>query len=111
MLCKGYAEANNKLLKSHNTNKPTSYIIYLDANNLYVYMDTMTQPLPTEILDWVNPKDFSLDNYSNDCPIGCSLEVVLDYPDELHDLHNVYPLASQKIELKKKCCPTITYKS
>ena len=51
MLCKGYAEANNKLLKLHNTNKPTSYIIYLDANNLYIYMNTMTQPLPTEILD------------------------------------------------------------
>ena len=34
-ICKGYAKANNKLLKSNHGNKPTSYRIYLDANNLY----------------------------------------------------------------------------
>ena len=34
MICKGYAGANNKLLRSYNLNKPTSYIGYLDANNL-----------------------------------------------------------------------------
>ena len=33
MNCKGYAEASNKFLESHNGNKPTQYIIYLDANN------------------------------------------------------------------------------
>ena len=37
MICKGYAEANNKFLKSYDINKPTSCIIYLDANNLYGY--------------------------------------------------------------------------
>ena len=37
MICKGYAEANNKSLKSYDINKPTSCIIYLDANNLYGY--------------------------------------------------------------------------
>ena len=35
----------------------------------------MMQLLPTEILDWVNPKDFNLDNYSNKSQIGCFLEV------------------------------------
>ena len=29
----------------------------------------MTQLIPTEILDWVDPKDFSLYGYSNDSPI------------------------------------------
>ena len=39
---------------------------------------------------------FNLDNYFKDFAIGCFLEVIdLDYPDELHDLHNEYPLASQ----------------
>ena len=56
----------------------------------------MMQLLPTEILEWVNPKYVNLD----DCPIGSStgsfLEVGVDYPDELHDLHNDYPLASKK---------------
>ena len=54
-----------------------------DANNLYG--DAMTQFLPSEILDWLNPKDFSLDINSNDSPIGCFEEVDIDYPDELHD--------------------------
>ena len=62
----------------------------------------MIQLLPTEILDWVNPKEFNLDNYSNDSPIGCFLGVDLYYPDELHDLHNDYPLAGEKIEVKKE---------
>ena len=45
----------------------------------------MMEPLPTEILDWVNPKYFNLDNHSIDSLIGCFLEVDLDYLDELHD--------------------------
>ena len=45
MICKGYAEANNKFLKSYDAKKPTSYIIYLDTNNLYGH--SMIQLLPT----------------------------------------------------------------
>ena len=82
MIFKGYIKANNKFLKSYGVDKPTSNIIYLDANNLYGR--SMTQLLPTETLDWVNSKDFNLDNYYNDSPIGCFLEAYFDYPDELH---------------------------
>ena len=63
------------------------------------------------LLDWVNPKDFNLDNHSINTPIGCFLEVDLDYPDELHDLHHDCPLVGEKIEAKKKCCLAINYKS
>ena len=66
MICNDNAEANSKFLKSFGANKPTSYIMYLEANNLYRH--SMIQLLPTEILDWDNPKDFDLDNYSNDSP-------------------------------------------
>ena len=62
----------------------------------------MTQPLPTETLDCLNPKDFSLDNYCNDSQVGFSLKVFLDYPDELHDLCNDYLSAGQKIELQNE---------
>ena len=51
MICKGYAEANIKFMKSYDSNKPTSYIVYLDANNLYGH--SMMKLLSTEILDWV----------------------------------------------------------
>ena len=63
MICKGYAEAKIKFLRSYstskhtsynNTGKPTSYIKYLDVNNLYPH--SMMQVSPTEILDWYNPK-------------------------------------------------------
>ena len=48
----------------------------------------MMQLLPTETLDWVNPKNFNLDNNSSDIPVDSFLDVDLDYPDELNDLHN-----------------------
>ena len=67
LICKPYAEVHNKLLKSIDTNKLTSYIIYLEAKNLYG--PSVMQLLPTEILDWVNSKYFNLDNYSSDSPI------------------------------------------
>ena len=85
MICKGYAEVNNKTLKSYNTNKPTSYI-YLDANNLYRHYDAISS----------NWKDYNLDNYSDDSLIGCFLEFHRDYPDEFHDLHNSFHLAGKK---------------
>ena len=59
----------------------------------------MMQLLTTEIIDWINPKDLNIDNYSKDSPIGCFLEVDLDYPHELHGLHNNYPLVDEKIEV------------
>ena len=61
LIFKGYAEAHNKFLKLYVVNKPTSYIIYLDANDLYGH--SIMQLLPIEMHGWVNPKDFNLDNY------------------------------------------------
>ena len=62
----------------------------------------MMQLLPTETLDWVSPKNFNLDNHSNEIPIDSFLDVDLDYPDELNYLHNDYPLAGEKIKVKKE---------
>ena len=101
--CKGYAQANNKFVKSYDTNKLTSYIKYLDANNLCGH--SMMQLLPTEIFDSFDSKDLSLDNYSKDSSIGCFLEADLDYPDELHDLHNDYPLEGEKIKVTEEMLP------
>ena len=39
-----YGEANNKYMKEYNKEKPSKYIMYLDANNLYGY--AMSQYLP-----------------------------------------------------------------
>ena len=40
-----YGEGNNKYMKNYDSSKPSKYIIYLDANNLYGW--AMSQSLPT----------------------------------------------------------------
>ena len=44
MIVNKYSKANNKYLRSYDKNKPSTYIIYLDANNLYGW--AISQPLP-----------------------------------------------------------------
>ena len=44
-------------------------------------------------------KILNLDNYSNNSPIGCSLEINIDYPDKVYNLHNYYHLEDYKIKV------------
>lgn len=46
-----YAKANNKYLQDYDPEKPTSFIIYKDANNLYGH--AMSQPLPIRDFKWM----------------------------------------------------------
>ena len=71
VIFKEYAEASNKFSKSYYAKKSASYVMYLEANNLYG-LSTM-KLLPTQVPDQVNLKDFSLNNYSNDSSIVCFL--------------------------------------
>ena len=66
-----------------------------------VCVDSMLQFVPIELLDWVNSKKIYPDNYSNNGSKEYFLKVNLEYPDELHDLHNGYLLSSEKISAKK----------
>ena len=51
-----YARANNKLLGSlYDPSKPTSYIQYVDANNLYGW--AMSQPMPDDKIEWLSEKE------------------------------------------------------
>ena len=90
-----HAVANNKYMKNYNPERESSYIMYLDANNLYGW--AMSQSLPFKDFKWLDPEDFILDNYTDDTRKGVILEVDLEYPEELHHLHNDYPLAPEKI--------------
>ena len=54
----------------------------------------MCQPLPVRGFKWMT----TLDNWRN---IPCILVVDLEYPKEHHDLHNDYPLAPQRLMIKK----------
>ena len=46
-----------------------------------------------------NNDNFDANSISKDSPIRCTLEVHLKYPDELHALHNDYPLAPEKLAI------------
>ena len=91
-----YALANNKYMKNYDPQKESSYIPYLNANNLYGW--AMSQKLPTGDFRWVpSPEYINLDSYDENSDKGLILEVDLEYPKELHSLHNDYPLAPEKI--------------
>lgn len=96
-----YAKANNPLAVLHSTcdydaSKPNQYLIYVDENNLYGLV--MTLPLPTgglEFIDGVFNLEQVLRTYTDDSAHGYFFEVDLDYPADLHDLHNDFPLAPE----------------
>ena len=53
-IAKGFSKANNKHMQPYDNSKPSKYIMYLDANNLYGW--TMTQYLPYSGFKWINKK-------------------------------------------------------
>ena len=87
-------------MKDYNPDQESSYIMYLDANNLYGW--AMSQPLPTDGFKWIKPENVKLKNYNKDSKKGILLEVDLDYPKELHNIHNDYPLAPEKRAINKE---------
>ena len=95
-----YGKANNKYMKSYDEKAPSKYIMYLDANNLYGW--AMSQYLPTGGFRWLTEKqinNLNLAKYQEDSNKGLILEVDLEYPEGLHDLHNDYPLAAEKVKV------------
>ena len=96
-----YGEANNKYMgKGFNKNKPSKYLMYLDANNLYGC--AMSGKLPTHGFKWLTGGEMEkiYENRHNLNKIPCILEVDLEYPKNLHDLHNDYPLCPEKVKCK-----------
>ena len=93
-----YAEANNKYMVNYNPDKPSTYIQYLDANNLYGW--AMSQPLPTHGFKWM--KNLTVDSVidlleKRKSNKGYIFEVDLVYPRKLWKSHNDYPLAPERM--------------
>ena len=84
-----YAKANNKYMNNYNKNKESSYIHYLDANNLYGM--AMSEKLPIKGFKWM--VDISgidenfVKSYNKNSGKGYVLKVDVDYPRELQNLH------------------------
>lgn len=93
---KRYSKANNKYMKhEYDPNRESKYLMYLDANNLYGY--SMMQHLPIDNFQWCQDEftAASVLEIPDESPTGYILEVDLDYPKELHDLHKDYPFCPE----------------
>ena len=112
-----YGEANNKYMgRGFNKNKPSKYSMYLDANNLYGC--AMSMKLPTYGFKWLTSGE--MEKLFNNQVVQvwektpCILEVDLEYPEELHDLHNDYPLCPERVKCKngvEKLIPNLRNKT
>ena len=100
-----YAKVNNKYMQNYNNNEESSYIQYLDANNLYGWAISKTLPvngfkwLDTNNINEIN-EDF-IKNYDENNDKGYILEVDVKYPKRLHELHSDLPFLSERMEVNK----------
>ena len=103
MISNRYGKANNKYMgESFNKNEPSKYLMYLDANNLYG--TAMCDKLPTHGFKWLTGGEIE-NLYENQVlqiwnKTPCILEVDLEYPEKMHNLHNDYPLCPEGVKCK-----------
>jgi len=100
---KRYAKANNPLCPDYNPNNPTTWIIDLDANNLYG--QSLSHMLPYQCFKWVSPANLNIEQIlatSDDANIGYFAEVDLHVPEELHDFFNDLPLAPESLVVQEE---------
>ena len=70
----------------------------------------MNQYLPYGEFKWLNQKvidKFGENLIEENSSNGYILEVDLEYLDKLHNVHNDYPLAAEKLKLEMICCQNI----
>ena len=94
-IAKRYAKENNENLNDYDPTKPSTFISYLDMNNLYGW--AMSKYLPYKGFKWLKNIDkIDIMSINDKSPIGYFLEVDFKYPDELHELHNDFSLVQEQ---------------
>ena len=97
-----YAKAINKYMKNYNNNEESSYIQYLDANNLYGW--AMSKKLPVNEFKWADNDKINeefIKNYNENDKKGHILEVDVKYPKKLLQLHSDLPFLPERMEINK----------
>ena len=112
-IAKRYAKANNKYMNDYDPEILSTFMSYLDMNNLYGW--AMSEYLPYEKFKWLeNIDEFNVMSFNQKSTIGDFLEVDLEYSNKLHELHNDYPLAPEKLAVSRdmlsKYCKNIADK-
>ena len=124
MIANHYARANNKEMKRcYDPKTKQSYIMFLDANNLYGW--AMSQALPTGGFKWVynlktdvpaitkgNSKGYKplweweqdILKLEDDSDTGYMFQVDLEYPEKLHldKMHDNFPLAPEAFKIERE---------
>ena len=104
-IAKRYAKANNKYMNDYNSEEPSTFVTYLDKNNLYGW--SMSEYLPNEKFEWLeNIDEFDVMSVNKKSDIRYILEFGLEYPKKLHELHNDYPLAPEKLAVSSDMLST-----
>ena len=98
-----YAKANNKYMRNYDESKESSYIQYLDGNNLYGW--AMSQKLPVNDFKWIEDtskkNEEFIKNYDENNDKGYILEVDVKYPKRLHKLHSDLPFLPKRMKIDK----------
>ena len=95
-------------MKNHNKNISSSFLMYLDASNLYGY--PMINLLPIGGFKWDDEKIYTEDlikNFNINSKYGAVLEVDIEYPKELHNLQRDLPFLCERVKFKKNKLVTI----
>ena len=98
-----YAKVNNKYMKNYDKNIESSYIEYLDANNLYGW--AMSPKLPVNGFKWVEDLSQFNESFIKNCDensdIGYFLEVDIDYPKHYSIFIKIYHFYRKEKRLRK----------
>ena len=100
-----YAKANNKYIQNYNKDEESSYMQYLDSNNLYGW--AMSKKLPVNGFKWLDSDNINeinedfIKNYDENNDKGYILEVDVKYPKRLHELHSDLLFLSERMEVNK----------
>ena len=98
-----YAKTNNKYMNNYDKSIESSYLMYLDANNLYGW--AVSQKLLVNGFKW--PEKLStfnerfMESYNGNSDIGCFLEIDVEYPKKLFNLYNDLPFLAERKKFKK----------
>ena len=100
--------ANNKYLPDNDSSKKSTYLQYLDANNLYGYaMNTKLSLNGYKVAYTAIFTDEFIKNYNHNDDKGYLLEVDVVYPEELRIVHRDLPFLLKK---RSKRCKEYEYK-
>ena len=94
-------------MKNYNNIEESSYIQYLDTNNLYGW--AMSKKLPVNGFKWIHNSETAgpvinedlIKNYDENNAKGYICEVDVKYPKRLHELHSDLPFLSERMEVNK----------